>query len=229
MNSNLKQWLAREAQTTGEPHWRQRECSQVGRRTIGFLLLFALPVVLPVLPASANPQSPQLEQAQQRGPRQRPSEAFESTYRYQCDGDASFVVNYGEERARLLLGRQTIRLPQVRSGSGVQYSDGTTTLFTKGNEASLEVNQVQTHSNCVGEVVEAATPAPMPPHRRAMPAPHHRAPMPPMAPPPVQAAPAAPVPPPEAAPPARQPAPALAPTPTAQPIDEPEPTVRGMW
>ncbi|MCU0524709.1 MAG: MliC family protein [Elainella sp. Prado103] len=195
-----------------QPLMQLMQLMPINWRTIGLALLFTLPAGA----VFANPQPAPLV-TQRHSP-----ESFESAYRYQCDGDSSFVARYGEGRAELMLGRQRIRLPQVRSASGAQYSDGTILLVTKGNEAFLEINQVRTHADCVGERVEMATPAPISPRPSSRPRPYPHTPAP-------QATPVAP---PEPAPTATPPASTLSPTPDARPIDPAEPVeqpVRGMW
>ena len=44
-----------------------------------------------------------------------------------------------------------VTLPQVESGSGAKYSDGTTTFWNKGDEAMVEVNDETVYQNCVAD------------------------------------------------------------------------------
>ncbi|RTZ16149.1 hypothetical protein EJ063_10250 [Vibrio aquaticus] len=76
---------------------------------------------------------------------------------YSCQDNKSFKVAYmpNEPKALLRLPEHDYRLAQVRSGSGAKYilDDGTSeslnpvTLFTKGNEARLELGRV-VYKNC---------------------------------------------------------------------------------
>ena len=45
----------------------------------------------------------------------------------------------------------TVTLPQVESGSGARYSDGTTTFWNKGDEALVEVDDEIVYQNCVAQ------------------------------------------------------------------------------
>jgi membrane-bound inhibitor of C-type lysozyme len=46
---------------------------------------------------------------------------------------------------------ETRTLPRVESGSGAKYSDGTTTFWTKGDEAFVQVNDEMVISDCVAQ------------------------------------------------------------------------------
>jgi putative lipoprotein len=65
---------------------------------------------------------------------------------YDCAGLA-FRVEVSRERARLLLSGRSVTLPAVPSASGAKYSDGSTTFWSKGDEASLSLDGVE-HSGC---------------------------------------------------------------------------------
>ena len=62
-----------------------------------------------------------------------------STFAFDCS-DGSYVVARfeGQERLWLFLPGRTLDLPRARSGSGARYSDGATTFWIKGHEATLE-------------------------------------------------------------------------------------------
>ena len=76
-------------------------------------------------------------------------------YRYQCEGGRTFEATYTVDQVKLTLaGREAITLPQVRSASGVRYSDGKLTLFTKGNDAFIEEDGTPTYSACIGELTQ---------------------------------------------------------------------------
>jgi membrane-bound inhibitor of C-type lysozyme len=70
---------------------------------------------------------------------------------YMCDDGRSFVATFflGTERADIEFDGQNATLQQIPSGSGATYSDGRIELFTKGNTAFVEVDGVETHSNCL--------------------------------------------------------------------------------
>jgi|GEM_PF-1045494 len=90
-----------------------------------------------------------------------PKSAYQGEFKnYACQDDKSFKVAYmpNEPKALLRLPENDYRLARVRSGSGVKYilDDGTSetlnpvTLFTKGNQARLELGRV-VYKNCVTE------------------------------------------------------------------------------
>ena len=61
------------------------------------------------------------------------------TTTYVCEGGDSLIVGFAESHAELRLPPdRVIRLPAVRSASGVRYSDGRYTVHTKGDEALME-------------------------------------------------------------------------------------------
>lgn len=58
---------------------------------------------------------------------------------YVCEGGDSLLVGFAETHAELRLPPdRVVRLPAVRSASGVRYSDGRYTVHTKGDEALME-------------------------------------------------------------------------------------------
>ena len=59
-----------------------------------------------------------------------------------------FQATYGTNSAVLVMGGATYQLPQQVSASGVRYSNGTVTLWTKGQSAFVEENGVITYNNC---------------------------------------------------------------------------------
>ncbi len=81
-----------------------------------------------------------------------PATAQQRLYRYQCEDGKTFEAEYLIEQAQLTLAGRKLTLPQVRSASGTRYSDGQTTLFTKGTEAFIEENGTRTYSACVGQL-----------------------------------------------------------------------------
>jgi membrane-bound inhibitor of C-type lysozyme len=72
---------------------------------------------------------------------------------YRCDNNKGFTAVYtiGEANnsVRLTFGTKVITLPQIESASGARYSDGSVTLFTKGDEAFVTVGDNRLFVNCV--------------------------------------------------------------------------------
>lgn len=83
-----------------------------------------------------------------------PVQAQQQIYTYQCDAEKGFQAEFSQEFAKLTLSGQdeTLILPQVVSASGVSYSDGRTMLFTKGEEAFIEVEGEMAYQNCLAQV-----------------------------------------------------------------------------
>ena len=67
------------------------------------------------------------------------------------------------DRVEIMLAGRTITLPNVISGSGARYSDGSTTFWNKGNEALFEMNGVS-YKGCKTDPLP--TPAPSPQAKR---------------------------------------------------------------
>jgi putative lipoprotein len=77
----------------------------------------------------ANPDSNAQENA--------PPQTQRTTFAYECE-DGSYVVAQlrpESDDVFLFLPSESLRLPQVPSGSGARYSDGTVTFWTEGREA----------------------------------------------------------------------------------------------
>jgi membrane-bound inhibitor of C-type lysozyme len=62
---------------------------------------------------------------------------------YQCDGGKTFVAEF-----TLTMEGETLEMPLVPAASGAKYSDGTTTLWTQGDEAFIEVGEKIVYENC---------------------------------------------------------------------------------
>ncbi|MEB3359444.1 MAG: MliC family protein [Synechococcales bacterium] len=76
---------------------------------------------------------------------------------YQCKDGATFDARFSEVEAIADLPDQpNLALPSVESASGAKYSDGTTTLWTKGEEAFVEVNGDMVLVDCVAVSPDAA-------------------------------------------------------------------------
>ena len=69
---------------------------------------------------------------------------------YQCDQGKRLVVRYptGAKYVMVMLPDREFRLDQTVSGSGIRYSNGRTTLQSKGDEAFLEEGTTTTFANC---------------------------------------------------------------------------------
>jgi membrane-bound inhibitor of C-type lysozyme len=72
--------------------------------------------------------------------------------RYQCNNGRSFEAQYSPETAQVKLGEnESLTLQQTPAASGVRYSDDRTTLFTKGNEAFIQVENQTVFAGCVAQ------------------------------------------------------------------------------
>jgi len=71
---------------------------------------------------------------------------------FRCPGGEVIEATFrdGEVAATLPDGTKAI-LPQVISASGARYSDGTTTLWNKGNTVFIMKGEVVTLQDCVAE------------------------------------------------------------------------------
>jgi membrane-bound inhibitor of C-type lysozyme len=85
--------------------------------------------------------------------RARPTERI--TMAYVCDSGVSFVATVRRDTAWAFLPSGTVSLPHVESASGARYSDGRTTLWMKGEEATLET-PAGTVQGCVNDRARAA-------------------------------------------------------------------------
>lgn len=76
----------------------------------------------------------------------------QQVYRYQCNNGKSFEAQYLPETAQVKLGEnENLTLNQIPAASGVRYTDDKTTLFTKGNEAFIEVENQRVFAGCVAQ------------------------------------------------------------------------------
>jgi membrane-bound inhibitor of C-type lysozyme len=69
---------------------------------------------------------------------------------YKCEANKTLVVRYleGGKAAMVMFPDREFRLDQVRSASGVAYSNGRTDLRTKGDEVQLEEGGNAQYANC---------------------------------------------------------------------------------
>jgi membrane-bound inhibitor of C-type lysozyme len=62
-----------------------------------------------------------------------------TTFAYACDDGTALVASHRDEGdVYLFLPGETVRLPQVPSGSGARYGDRNITFWSKGREATIE-------------------------------------------------------------------------------------------
>jgi membrane-bound inhibitor of C-type lysozyme len=76
--------------------------------------------------------------------------AFKPGITYICDGGRSFVLELYEnvDIAFLTVPGKRFYLHRMPSASGVKYSDGNTTLWIKGQNASVEIEGQTEFKNC---------------------------------------------------------------------------------
>jgi membrane-bound inhibitor of C-type lysozyme len=76
--------------------------------------------------------------------------AFKSGVTYTCDGGKSFVLELYEnvDIAFLTISGRSFPLHRMPSASRVKYSDGKTTLWLKGQTASVEIEGQTEFRNC---------------------------------------------------------------------------------
>jgi membrane-bound inhibitor of C-type lysozyme len=69
---------------------------------------------------------------------------------YKCDDSKELYVRYvdGGKSAIVIYPEREFRLDSEETGSGARYSNGRTTLRTKGSEATLEEGSNIVYSNC---------------------------------------------------------------------------------
>jgi membrane-bound inhibitor of C-type lysozyme len=79
---------------------------------------------------------------------------------YRCEQNKRLVVRYpaGGRYAVVMLPDREFRLDPVESASGARYSNGRTTLITKGEEAMLEEQGNALFANCQRESGASAKP-----------------------------------------------------------------------
>lgn len=97
------------------------------------LAAFLLPMVVAIATLPANAKQQQV-------------------VRYQCNDGRTFEAQYSPKTAQVKLGEnQTVTLQEISAASGTRYSDDRTTLFTKGNEAFIEVENQVVFERCVAQ------------------------------------------------------------------------------
>jgi membrane-bound inhibitor of C-type lysozyme len=73
------------------------------------------------------------------------------TVEYKCASKKTLKVDYSDKGAKFELDKKVVTLPSVKSASGAKYSDGKTTLSTKGTEVSVEANGKKVLEQCVAK------------------------------------------------------------------------------
>ncbi len=97
----------------------------------------------------SSPRQPAPKPSTSSSPSSTQPKVINSVY-YRCDGGKGFkAVFLSNETVKTTFGSKVLVLPQVESGSGIRYSDGSVTLVGKGNEASVEVGDRVVFNNCV--------------------------------------------------------------------------------
>ncbi len=79
-----------------------------------------------------------------------PTPKIITTAVYQCDDAKGFSAKYFDNATvQATFGSKVMVLPQVESASGAQYSNGSVTILTKGDEATVEVGGTPQFTNCI--------------------------------------------------------------------------------
>jgi membrane-bound inhibitor of C-type lysozyme len=69
---------------------------------------------------------------------------------YKCDEGKGFLAEYrSNSTVQAIFGSKVLTLPQVESASGIRYSDGSVTLYSKGEGAFVDVGDKRLFNNCV--------------------------------------------------------------------------------
>lgn len=75
-----------------------------------------------------------------------------STIQYACEGGATIIAGYSEKAVSLTLSdKRSAQLPQIVSGSGVQYGKDNMTFVTKGDQSYLQEDNDITYNNCIAD------------------------------------------------------------------------------
>ncbi len=105
---------------------------------VPFRIILAAWAISPVFAMTAIAQSP------------NPTPKIITTAVYQCDDAKGFSAKYFDnETVQATFGSKVIVLPQMQSASGAEYSNGSVTISTKGDEAMVNVGDAQLFKNCV--------------------------------------------------------------------------------
>lgn len=83
-------------------------------------------------------------------PTEQQSPRLAGATQYTCDGNKRLAVRYGTagQPVMVIFPEREFRLDPVPSGSGIRYTNGSTLLLSKGDEASLEEAGKPVLTNC---------------------------------------------------------------------------------
>lgn len=84
------------------------------------------------------------------GPREASVALPADTVTFRCDGDRRLLVRMPPDAksVTVMLPERQFRLDRVPAASGARYSNGRTSLHTRGDEAFLEEDGKQLYSGC---------------------------------------------------------------------------------
>ena len=84
------------------------------------------------------------------GPTEQVSRALEGATRYECDANKRLAVRYGTpaNAVMVILPEREFRLDAVAAAAGARYSNGRSTLNTKGDIVFMEEDGVMVFANC---------------------------------------------------------------------------------
>jgi membrane-bound inhibitor of C-type lysozyme/uncharacterized membrane protein len=85
----------------------------------------------------------------------RSADIWNTTAVYECTDGASFLVEYAGDKARLVLPTRTVVVPRVASASGGKYQGDNILIWTRGEEATIEIDGLR-RTGCVNNKARAA-------------------------------------------------------------------------
>jgi len=106
--------------------------------TTGFILVL---VCAAILLAGCQKSALTKDTAAHPGPAPAKSISQATIFAYECGDGLTFVARIEGETAWLFLPTGTVSLPHVPSASGAKFAEGEIALWSKGEEAMLEVDQ----------------------------------------------------------------------------------------
>jgi membrane-bound inhibitor of C-type lysozyme len=125
---------------------------RAGHLSVLFFLLASSCLALPQPPttqSAAQPKSHRMPVARK--------------FSYACDGGLSVNVTLREQNARVTFRDKSYSMKQVRSGSGVRYSDGKIVWWNKGYDGFLEDETDASHPVKLAENCKQTLPPPKSP------------------------------------------------------------------
>lgn len=121
-------------------------------RPVGLFLLFALSCQMLAGEAEAQSAPP----SSHRMPVAR-------TFSYTCDGGVTVKVTLREQNARVVFRDKSYSMKQVRSASGVRYSDGQMVWWNQGYDGFLEDETDSAHTVRLADNCKQTSPQPKSP------------------------------------------------------------------